>query len=65
MADEEKPKDETEFDRRQAYRKLRAGGMQDVEAREKVWPSTTAGLNKNIKEKAERDEKAAQEAKEA
>lgn len=53
MEDEEKA-GETDAERRAKYRKLRAEGMQDAEAMEKVWPSTTVNRNRNILEKAEK-----------
>jgi hypothetical protein len=52
MADEKEEILETEGDRRKQYRKLRAGGMSDGKAMEKVWPTTSAGLKINVDEKA-------------
>jgi hypothetical protein len=58
MAEEKDEIVETEADRRMQYRKLRASGVSDSEATEKVWPSTRAGLKVNSDEKIVRDEKA-------
>ena len=44
--------DENEHSRRIEYRKLRAQGMGDKEATERVWPSTSAGMKVNADEKA-------------
>ena len=44
--------EENEFSRMKDYRKLRAGGKSDMEAREEVWPSTSVGMKKNADEKA-------------
>lgn len=54
MKEEEKEGEETHVDRRMKYRKLVAGGMSDKEAAESVWPTTTAGLLKNAREKADK-----------
>lgn len=55
---EEKEEDgETHLDRRKKYNDLVAGGMRDKEASESVWPSTTAGLVKNAKERADKAKK--------
>ena len=44
--------EENEFSRMKDYRKLRAGGKSDAEAREDIWPSTRVGMKKNADEKA-------------
>ena len=44
--------EENEFSRMKDYRKLRAGGMSDMVAREEIWPSTAVGMKKNADEKA-------------
>jgi len=44
--------EENEFSRMKDYRKLRASGKSDLEAREDVWPSTSVGMKKNADEKA-------------
>ena len=44
--------EENEFSRMKDYRKLRAGGKSDMQAREEVWPSTSIGMKKNADEKA-------------
>ena len=44
--------EENEFSRMKDYRKLRAGGKSDSQAREEVWPSTAVGMKKNADEKA-------------
>ena len=61
MSESIEPKEETEQERRNKYRKLRADGVQDNIARETVWPSTTVGRDRNIKEKADKDEKDAKQ----
>ena len=38
--------EENEFSRMKDYRKLRAGGMSDMVAREEIWPSTAVGMKK-------------------
>ncbi|MCX6770846.1 MAG: hypothetical protein NTX79_02210 [Candidatus Micrarchaeota archaeon] len=43
--------EENEFSRMADYRKLRAGGKSDFEAREEVWPSTSVGMKRNADEK--------------
>jgi hypothetical protein len=56
MVKEEKEKpEETENERRVKYRKLRAGGMSDKDSSESVWPTTSKGMLKNAKEKADAD----------
>jgi hypothetical protein len=42
--------EDNEINRRKEYRKLRAGGKSDFEAREAVWPSTTLGFVKRKKD---------------
>ncbi|MFA6214070.1 MAG: hypothetical protein WC717_02215 [Candidatus Micrarchaeia archaeon] len=56
-AKEKEEPEETEQDRRKQYRALRAKGVFDKEAMEKVWPTTTVGRDKNIQEKADEKEK--------
>jgi hypothetical protein len=56
MKIEDEPEEESARDRLLKYRALIASGMQDNEAKERVWPATTAGYKRNEKEKA--DEKA-------
>ena len=56
---EEKPDEETHFDRRKKYKDLVAGGMSDKGATESVWPSKTANIAKNAKEAADKKEQAA------
>ncbi|HIH18701.1 TPA: hypothetical protein HA225_01865 [Candidatus Micrarchaeota archaeon] len=56
---EEKPDEETHFDRRKKYKDLVAGGMSDKVATESVWPSTTANIAKNAKEAADKKEQTA------
>ena len=51
---EEEADEETHIDRRKKYKDLVAGGMSDKTAKESVWPSTTAGIMKNAKEKADK-----------
>lgn len=53
MTDEEKA-EETHLDRRKKYNKLMAGGMTDKQAVEEVWPTTSAGLAKNVKDKEDK-----------
>ena len=43
--------EENEFSRMKDYRKLRAGGKSDTQAREEVWPSTSVGMKRNADEK--------------
>jgi len=43
--------EENEFSRMKDYRKLRASGKSDTQAREEVWPSTSVGMKKNADEK--------------
>jgi len=43
--------EENEFSRMKDYRKLRASGKSDSQAREDVWPSTSVGMKKNADEK--------------
>ena len=43
--------EENEFSRMKDYRKLRASGKSDMQAREEVWPSTSVGMKKNADEK--------------
>lgn len=45
------PAEETHFDRKKKYRELIASGVTDKEAVESVWPSTTARIAKNAKDK--------------
>ena len=52
---EEKPEEESHFDRRRKYNELMAGGMSDKEAKEKVWPTKRATTLQNAKEKAEKE----------
>ncbi len=54
---EEEPDEETHIDRRKKYKDLVAGGMNDKNAMESVWPSTTAGIMKNAKEKSDKKKK--------
>ena len=53
-AKKEKP-EETEHERRVKYRKLRATGMSDKDSSESVWHTTSKGMLKNAKEKADAD----------
>ena len=54
--------DDNEHGRRIEYRKLRSQGVEDNIAKEKVWPSTSAGLKINADEKAKvESDKAAKE----
>jgi len=60
MADEKKETEEpeeTHFDRRRKYKELVSGGMSDKEAMEKTWPTSAASIAKNVKEKADNEEK--------
>lgn len=59
---EEKPDEETHFDRRKKYKDLVAGGMSDKAATESVWPSTTANIAKNAKDAADKKAQAAKSA---
>ena len=43
--------EENEVSRMKDYRKLRASGKSDMQAREEVWPSTSVGMKKNADEK--------------
>ena len=57
MVEKEKKEapEETEHERRVKYRKLRAVVMSDKESSESVWPTTSRGMIKNAKEKADAD----------
>jgi len=53
--DKEEPEDEeTHIDRKKKYVAFVAGGMSDKLAMEKVWPTTTEGMERNAKERAEK-----------
>jgi|GEM_PF-1579716 len=54
MAENAEEVEETHLDRLKKYRALVAGGMLDKDATEKVWPSTTANMVKNAKEKSDK-----------
>ncbi|VVB99598.1 Uncharacterised protein [uncultured archaeon] len=53
--------EETHFDRKRKYRELIAKGVGDKEAVEAVWPSSSARIAQNAKDKA--DGKAAEKKK--
>ena len=64
MAEEktEEPEiEETHFDRKKKYRELIAKGVGDKEAVEAVWPSSSARIAKNAKDKEDADAKAKDE----
>ena len=50
--------EETHFDRKKKYRELVATGVGDKEAVEAVWPSSSARIAKNAKDKANAKEAA-------
>ena len=50
--------EETHFDRKKKYRELVATGVGDEEAVEAVWPSSSARIAKNAKDKANAKEAA-------
>lgn len=50
--------EETHFDRKKKYRELVATGVGDKEAVEAVWPSSSARIAKNAKDKADAKEAA-------
>ena len=52
-ADKKEEPEETHFDRKKKYRELIAKGVGDKEAVEAVWPSSTARIVKNAKDKAD------------
>lgn len=56
MMEEDEKDEETHFDRRKNYRALIASGVSDSIAKEKVWPSTSAGMVKKAKEASDRKE---------
>ena len=53
MLTETKLIDESYLERRGKYKALVAGGMSDKDAKEQIWPSTTAGI---LRQARERDE---------
>ncbi len=50
--------EETHLDRKKKYRELVASGVGDREAVEAVWPSSSARVAKNAKDKADAKEAA-------
>jgi len=53
MLNETKLIDESYLVRRGKYKALVAGGMSDKNAKEEIWPSTSAGILRQAKEKDE------------
>ncbi|MFA4982776.1 MAG: hypothetical protein WC588_01025 [Candidatus Micrarchaeia archaeon] len=51
MLSETKTIDNAYLERRGKYKALVAGGMSDKDAKERIWPSTAAGILRQAKER--------------